>query len=448
MSRTFPPGPRGKFPLGNLTDFIRTPIPFMMEAASFGELAHFRMGPYHAFAVTGAEYVNEILVKQSDRFPRDPVSRKAAQKFVGNAVVTKDGEPHRRQRKLMQPAFHHKRLESYAERIVELTEQMLADWRNKDQVALEQETAALTMKIVCSTMLNADVSSETDQVGKTMEAFQQVLAIETREIIPIPDWLPIERKRQLREVVGTLRRLVKSIIAERRAGGVDRGDLLSMLLLAVDEETGKGMSDEQIYDELVFLFIAGHETSASALAWAFYLLSLYPDVERTLRQEIDQVLQGRAPTVADLPQLPYLEKVVKETLRLYPSAWIFSRTPAEPVTLGGYQLEKGDLLFLSPFVTQRNPRYFDEPECFKPERFSSEFEKNLPRLAYFPFGAGPHICMGNQFALMEMKLIIATIVGRCRLTRANQDMVQPVGLGTLRPDRPILMRPTAWSTQS
>lgn len=440
MTRAYPDGPKGKFLIGNLTDFIGDSIPFMVEAASYGDIAHFRLGPYNAFLVKSPEYVHTILVKHADKFVRDPISRSAAKKFIGNGLVATEGETHRYNRKLMQPAFHPKRLETYLDIMVSQTQRMLDRWEEHDQVILDQEMPELTLKLVCQATLSADVSDKTSRVAEAMADFQDVLAIETRLPLPIPDWLPIPRKRRMKKSVQALNSVIKDIIEERRKSNEDHGDLLSMMMMAVAEDDGGKFDDQQVHDEAVTLLIAGHETTASVLTWAPYLLAKHPEVEAKLHQELDEVLGGRIPTLADLSRLTYLEQVIKETLRLYPPGWIFGRTPLEPVEVGPYTLQKGDLVFLCPYVTHRDERYYEDPEAFKPERFTADFEKSLPRMAYFPFSGGIHVCLGQHFAMMETKVVLSMVLQQYRLLLATQEAIRPTGLATLRPHRDLEMK--------
>jgi cytochrome P450 len=295
---------------------------------------------------------------------------------------------------------------------------------------------ALTLRIVCRCLLSADVSTETEASAKAMEDFQHVLAVETREFMAIPDWLPLRRKRLLKKSVGTMNRIITQIIEERRKTNEDKGDLLSTLLMAVDDEN-KQMSNQQVHDEAVTLFITGHETTASTLSWIPYLLVKHPEVAKKLYQEIDTALGGRTPTLHDLHNMPYLEQVIKETLRLYPPGWIFGRSPLTDVKIGPYTVKRGDIIFLSPYVTHRDARYFEDAELFIPERFTPEFEKEIPKFAYFPFGGGVHFCLGQQFAMMEAKLVLAAILPKYRLYLTKMEDIQPIGLATLRPDKEI-----------
>lgn len=442
MTTTHPPGPRGNLILGNLFDMIRRPIPFMRELAGYGDLAHFRLGPLHAYLAASPEYVHEVLVKQAEYFHRDALSKRSASKFIGESLALLDGERHLRERKMMQPGFHAKKLEGYVSVMIDQARAMVDCWRNRLVIELYEEMQAVTLKVTCKTLLGADLlTSQLSEATQAMRDLEAVIAVEAREALPVPDWLPITRKRRMRRSIRTLKTLIERIIRERRASGRLGDDLLGMLLSATDE-TGSGLDAKRVYDEAVFLFVAGHETTAGTLTWALYLLERHPEIEAEVRRELDEVLGGRPPAFADLPRLQYLEKVIKETLRLYPGAWVFGRSPLKDTRLGPHTIRKGGIVFLCPFVTQRDRRYFDDPERFRPERFTADFEKSLPRFAYFPFGAGSHACLGQHFAMAEAKVVIASALGRYRLHAVTPEEVEPAGLALLQTARPVRMRLT------
>lgn len=440
MSHVYPPGPRGSFLVGSLFDFIGDSIPFMTDLGTYGDIAHFRLGPYHAYLVKAPEYVHSVLIKHANEFYRDPISRNAAKKFIGNGLVATEGETHKYNRKLMQPAFHTQRLETYLDIMTSQTQRVLDSWAKRDQVMIDQEMADLALKMVCQATLSADVSDRTSRVAEAMEHFQEVLAVETRLAIPIPDWLPIPRKRKMKKSVAALYAAISDIVDERRRTNRDYGDLLSMLITAVAEDDGGRLTDQQLYDEAVTLLIAGHETTASVLSWAPYLLSKHPEIQAKLQRELDEVLGGRTPTVQDLPRLTYLDQVIKETMRLYPPGWIFGRTPLVDVTIGSYTIRKGEYVFLSPYVTHRDERYFDAPESFRPERFTGDFEKQLPKIAYFPFSGGIHVCLGQHFAMMETKVVLSMLLSKYSFQLASADTVKPLGLATLRPNQDLPLK--------
>lgn len=434
-----PPGPHGPKLIGSLLDFLRHPIDFVMHAGTFGDLAHFRLGPHSAYLVKSPEYLHEIFVKQPARISRHQLSKQAARKFVGDALALLDGERHRQDRKLIMQAFHPRRMQAYAAIMIDETQRMVASWRGKAQISLDIEMQTLALNIACRTLFGADVSGQSAPVIRAMADFQEVLAIEARNFVPLPDWLPLPHKLRMRRSIATLHGFIRKIIRAHRERPADNGALLSMMLRAVDDETGQGMSEQQVQDHIIFLFVAGHETTSGLLSWVPYLLERYPAVDAAVTRELDEALGERPLTWADLPRLSYLEQVSKEALRLYPSAWLLARTVIADLTLGPYTIPRGSSLFLSPYVTQRDAAYFSEPLRFQPERFAPGAEKAIPRYAYFPFGGGVTSCIGAQFAMMTAKIVLATMLRNYRLTSVTDEEILPAGLITLRPGKQMRM---------
>jgi cytochrome P450 len=288
------------------------------------------------------------------------------------------------------------------------------------------------LSIVARTLFNSDVSDHTSSIGEAMRVVQENATRASRQPVQLPTWVPTRRNRRGARARLALNEIIMRVIGERRASGQDMGDLLSMLLLAMDEDDGGQMTDKQVRDEAMTLFLAGHDTTANALTWTWYLLSQNPEAEARLHAELDSVLGGRVPTLDDLPKLRYTVMVVKESMRIYSPAWITSREAIDDVTINGYPIKKGSLVFVSPDLTHHDPHLFPEPEKFIPERFSEENEKKLPRYAYFPFGGGPRICIGQQFAMMEAALLLATIAQRYRLSLVPGHPVEMEPLITLR----------------
>jgi cytochrome P450 len=435
MNVRIPPGPKGHFLLGNTLEFMRRPtLPLMMELArDYGDIAFLRVGGSHIYVLNNPDYIHAALVKHADKLNKTQSAKRAARQYVGDGLIVSDGDFHRRQRRLVQPAFHTNRIETYAQIMVECTHTMLDSWRPGQTPDIAKEMMKLTLEIVARTLFDTGVSGEAYRVGEAIEMILDSIKSRVKSPYPIPDWLPTRQNQRLREAMQTVDTILFRAIQERRASGVDRGDLLSMLLLAMDEDDGTQMPAEQVRAEAVTLIIAGHETSANALTWAWYLLSQNPEIEEKLVDELDTVLAGRAPSVHDLPRLPYIEMVVKEALRLYPPAWIFSRKVIEDITIGDYDIKKGSTLLFCPYMTQHDAHYFDSPEDFVPERFSPEREKEIARFAYYPFGGGLRVCIGQAFALTEMKLILATIAQRYRLSVPLNQEVTLKASTTLRP---------------
>jgi cytochrome P450 len=314
---------------------------------------------------------------------------------------------------------------------VQYTEEMLAGWREGEVFDINQELIALTLRIVAQALFGTDVMEATSQVSKSMAFLEESFTKESSSL-PVPYWLPTPHNLAVNRVLHALDTLVKSIIAEHRSTGKDTGDLLSMLLLAQDED-GSQMSDQQLHDEVLTLLLAGHETTANALVWACYLLSQHPEVAQKLHDEVDTVLGQRAPTLEDLPRLQYVDMVIKETLRIYPPAWILGRQAVQDVELGGYEIQKGSMAFVSPYIQHHDPRWFEQPEEFRPERFSEENEKKIRAHAYIPFGAGPRVCIGSRFTLTEQKVVLTLLAQKCKLVLAPDQKVEMEPLITIRP---------------
>lgn len=411
---------------------------FLTQMGTYGDLVHFRLGTRDAYLINNPEYLNEIFIKQADRVGRHPVTSRAATKFIGEALPMLDGERHRRERSQILQAFNQRRMPSYAAVMRDETLRMLAHWRGKRQVALDYEMQAVSLRIACRTLFGSDARGQTERIIHAMADFQKVMAFETRNVMPIPDWLPIPHKLRMRRTIETLRGFVGELVASRRDSGDDTEDLLSMLLAAADAESACALTNQQIRDHAIFLVIAGHETTSNLLAWVPYLLDRHPSVHSRVLQELEP-LQGRPPDFSDLPRMAYLEQVCKETLRLYPSAWMLIKTATAELDLGPYKIRPGDSLFLSPFVTHRDPRFHPDPTQFRPERFAHDAEQRLPRFAFFPFGGGATACIGQQFAMATAKIVLGTILQRYRLECASAQEVKPAGLVTLRPRQELQM---------
>lgn len=364
---------------------------------------------------------------------------------MGNGLLISDGDYHRQQRTLAQPAFHTKRIQTYGQVMVSYTERMLAQWQTGQVLAIDTEMMRLTMFIVAKTLFNADVTTEAEEAGQAIQELQEAANREYKRSFSVPLWIPTPNNRQFRRGAAILDEIITQIVADRRAkaqdGEVeDTGDLLSMLLLARSED-GQPMSDQQVRDEAVTLFAAGHETTSNALTWSWYFLSQHPEVEARLHVELQEVLGGRAPRVGDLSHLPYTQMILKESMRLRPPAWILNgRVAIEDIELGGYHIPSGSILFISPYQMHRLPHYFPDPERFDPDRFRPEREKELPRYAYMPFGGGPRICIGNAFAMMEAQLILATIAQRYQLILEPDQEVELLPQITLSPKGELQMK--------
>jgi cytochrome P450 len=428
------PGPRGHFLTGHLPEFRRDVLGFVTRCArEYGDLVAFRLGPRRCVLVNHPDLIEEVLVKQNHRLIKHFALR-INPIVLGKGLVTSERDFWLRQRRLVQPAFHRQRVAAYSADMVAYTERLVATWQDDETRDLHADMMRLTLEIVAKTLFDADVAEDAPDVGDALETVLTCFKRQFGSLFPLmPVSVPIPRNLRLRRAVRQLDAILYRFIAQRRAGGNDRGDLLSLLLHARDEDDGQGMTDQQLRDEMMTLFLAGHETTALTLAWTWYLLAQHPEVEARLSAELQDVLSGRAPTVDDSPRLRYTEQVITESMRLYSPIYVFGREVAEPCPIGGHTMPVGWTLFLSQWVTHRDPRFFSDPAEFRPERWSDPAIKALPKYAFFPFGGGPRVCIGNGFAMMEAVLILATIARHWRFTMDPSYTVTPRPIGTLRP---------------
>ncbi len=429
-----PPGPKGHWFSGHLREFRADRLEFLRRLSrDYGDVVAIRLGPARIWSLNHPDLVEDVLVTKN-RIMHKHFALRSARPTLGEGLLTSEGEFWRRQRRLSQPAFHRDRVASYGQVMVEYTERMLRGWEAGQRRDLQADMMQLTLEIVAKTLFDADVARESAGVAQAMEILMESFTDRVNRLVKFPTWLPIPANARFNHAMGVVKGILDAIIAGRRRSGEDRGDLLSMLLQATDDEgDGTGMSDKQLRDEVVTLFMAGHETTANTLAWVWYLLSLHPQAESRLHAELDDVLGDRPPTVDDLPRLRYTDHVVSETLRLYPTAWLLGREATEPCEVGGYRVPRGVTLWMPQWVIHRDARWFDDPLAFRPERWEDGLAKRLPRYAYFPFGGGPRICVGNHFATMEAVLLLATIARRFRPVVTPGTVITPIPTMTLRP---------------
>jgi cytochrome P450 len=430
------PGPSSRLPGRHALSMSRDPLAFLSGVtARYGDVARFRVGPETLFLINHPDLIRDVLVTHQRNF-RKGRGLERAKRLLGEGLLTSEGQVHLRQRRLAQPAFHRARIAAYAETMSARAERAGERWRDGSTYDLAREMNALTLAIVAKTLFDAELDDEAQDIGAALtaafEAFNFSFFLpfgERLERLPIP---PAIRFRKAR---ARLDRTIYRLIAERRASGEDRGDLLSMLLMARDTEgDGGAMSDVQLRDEAMTIFLAGHETTANALAWTWYLLSGHPEIEGRLHAEIDGALAGRLlPNAADVERLPYTRMVLAESMRLYPPAWIIGRRAIEACEVGGYDIPPRSILLLSQFVTHRDARWFPDPLRFDPERWTPDQIAARHRFAYFPFGGGTRVCIGEQFAWLEGVLLLASIARRWRfrLVPGHPVALQPII--TLRP---------------
>lgn len=441
------PGPKGSAVLGHMPAFRRDPLNFLLHCAQeYGDWVPLRLGPRRAFLVNSPDDIEEILVAQYRHFSKGPGLRRSKLLF-GNGLLTSEGDFWRRQRKLAQPAFHRERIAGYAQIMVDETRSYVSGWKAGETRDIHHEMTQLTMPIALKTLFGSELEN-LERVSQSVELTQSHFQKWIHLFTMLPAWIPTPRLPGLTRAVTELDAIVYKLIADRRESGEDKGDLLSMLLRAQVEEVegenksevGAAMTDRQLRDEVLTLFLAGHETTALTLTWTLYLLAQHPDVEAKLRTEVQAVLGNRPATAGDKPNLKYAEQVIQESLRLYPPAWVMGRSALEDCIIGGHPVAQGSTIIISQWVAHRNPRFFPDPETFRPERWEGDFARTLPKYACFPFGGGPRVCIGNTFALMECVLVLVTLLQSCRFQLApNQNIViQPAV--TLRPRNGIQMK--------
>jgi cytochrome P450 len=433
LTASKPRGPKNPPIVGHLRAFRSHPLQFLTKLArEYGDLAYFRVASQHLYLVNHPDLVREILVTNQGNFIKSRALQRA-RVLLGEGLLTSEGQFHLRQRRLVQPAFHRERLAGYASVMSALGVRIRDRWIPGSTVDVSKEMMHLTLAVVGKTLFSADVEGEVSEIG---EALTIVLKMFRMLMLPFSEYLeklPLPFMRRFDKARARLDKTIYGLIEERRRSAEDTGDLLSMLLLSHDEEAdGSGMTDKQVRDEALTLFLAGHETTANALTWTWYLLSQHPECERRLHEEIDSVLEGQVPGFSDVPRLRYTEMVFAEAMRLYPPAWAIGRMARGPFELAGVSIPAKSICIVSPYVMQRDPRWFPDPERFDPERWQPEAREGRPKFSYFPFGGGARICIGERFAWMEGVLIIAAIAQKWKLRLAKDQRVEPLPLITLR----------------
>ena len=442
----YPPGPKSKTPVGDISrllDAMRDPTGVFLNIANqYGDIAHFKLVYRHAYLLNHHEYIQNVLTNHYENFIKGWAWERG-KGILGEGLLTSEGGFHQRQRRLAKPAFHKSRIASYGAVMTELAEKAQGSWREGEALDVSQDMYRLTLAIVAKTLFGAEVESETENISFALGVFRREWW-RTLWLVRLPFYnkiskLPFKTFRDFNKARQMLDTTIYRIINERRLSGTDKGDLLSMLLLAQDE--GGVMTDLQARDEVMTIFLAGHETTAASLTWAWYLLSQHPEVEERLHREVDAVLGGRLPTFDDLPKLEYTRMVFAETIRLYPPVWMTTRRPIKDIKLGPYVIPYNSIVLICPYVTHRKPEYYPEPLKFDPQRWTPESESKLPKFAYFPFGGGPRHCLGEQFAWMESVLVIATIAQRWKLRLEPGHQVEAEPYVTLRAKYGMRMKP-------
>jgi cytochrome P450 len=429
-----PPGPKHLIPIANVISLRRDRIGFLTRLArEYGDLAYFKLGPQPVFLLNHPDYIRDVLITHNKNFMKGEGLQRA-KRLLGEGLLTSEGEFHLRQRRLAQPAFHRQRINGYATTMVDYAARMRDRWKPGETYDIGREMMRLTLAIAGKTLFDADVESEAEEIG---EALSQAMALFNNVTLPFSQYLeklPLPAVRRFHKARERLDATIYRMIDERRRSGEDRGDLVSMLIQARDEEgDGTGMTDKQLRDEAMTIFLAGHETTANALTWTWYLLSQNPEAESKFHAEIDDALKRKLPAAEDYPRLRYTEMVFAESMRLYPPAWIIGRRALNDYQIDRYRIPAGAILLMSQYVMHHDERYFPDPFKFDPERWTPEAKESRPQFSYFPFGGGPRLCIGEGFAWMEGVLVLATIAQRWKMRLVQGHRVEMQPLVTLRP---------------
>lgn len=420
--------------IGHLPLMVTNNLAFRRKLArTFSGIYQVPVGLRPAVVVSQAEYCREVLVRTDD-FDKPPELTKLGRPVFGNGILTAPNKSNREQRRLVQPVFKHQIIKNYAEIITAYTEELTESWAEGQTIDIVEEMTKLTMRIIGSVMFSIKNLGSEDQLGRDIHTALRSVA--TGFLFPVPFGDLTPNGRRTKQAIARVNTAIYEMIASRKEEKSERGDLLDLLLNARDEE-GNSLSDEQIRDELMTIFIAGHETVALALTWTQYRLARHTPIRERMQQEADQALAGRIPTLEDLPNLPYALQVFKETLRFYPPGHVMIRMAVRDTTLGGYHVPRGAFVLLDAYAMHHRPDYFADPQLYDPQRFTAENEDALPRYAYLPFGTGPRVCIGQHFALMEAQLVLAVLTERVELTLGSDKAVQPRAELTLRTSGPV-----------
>ena len=443
-----PPGPSEWPILGQSWRYLRDTIGLMHEAATYGDLATMSVRPALVYLVNHPDLIQEVLVAQHRHVGRGR-SVDALKYLLGEGLITSDGALHLRQRRLMQPHFHHRRIATYGETMIQYTRRHQQRWSDGMEVDMAEEMRDLTLHIVVKTLFNLDLPSDIKRIGRAFDFCNHYMTVRQNQILPIRrllHQLPMPRTRRFRNELAFLDQTVADLITQRRQSDKEGEDLLSLLVQTTDDEVDNSdeltMTDRQVRDETITLFAAGHETTAVALTWTWYLLATHPEWQNRWHAELDEVLGVRAVTLSDLPHLTLTDQILTESMRLYPPLWTTGRMAFDSFELAGFAIPAGALLVTPQIIIQRDPRWFDEPLAFRPDRWTPEFRKNLPPYAYFPFGGGPRRCIGDSFAWMEAQIVLATLGQTWCMHHVQRLPVEMESLITLRPKRgmPLVLK--------
>jgi cytochrome P450 len=432
LMTSFPPGPKSRYPGSGYLRFRKDPMGFLERMAhEFGDIVHWRIGRRHTFFINHPDLIQDVLVTNCKSFTK---VMEASRTLLGQGLTASEGDLHRRQRRALQPAFHHERVGEFGKVMVTRAERAQSRWRDGSALDLKDEMGRISLAVVGETMFGVNLEPHAAAIQSAMDT---TIGSPPNMLLPLAqlvEKLPLPKVRRMKAGRAKIHAVVDQLISERRVSAGERNDLLSILLFAQDQgNNGNRMTGEQVHDEVMNFLIGGHETVSDALGWTWYLLSLHPEVEARLHEELDRILGDRLPSFADMEALRFTKNVTKESLRLYPPLWMIWRRAVEDYPLGDYIAPAGSIVLLSQHVMHRDQRYFAEPLRFNPERWTQEFNERLPKFAYFPFGGGPRQCIGDRFGFMEVILVIATVAQKWKFRLVPGYPVVPHPLLTLRP---------------
>lgn len=434
------PGPKGLPVIGNLVDMGRDTLGFFEKcAAEYGDVTALKLGAFPALLINDSDLIEQVLVKEHKSYTKNRIFWRQLEGLLGNGLFTSEGAFWQRQRKLSAPAFAPRPLEDYAPHMVALTERRISQWRDGQEIDLHKEMMGLALQIAAKTLLGAEIETDIEEIEKHANwVIEEVAARFSRPVV-IPDAVPLPGHVRYKRGVQYFENLVAEVIENARKNDVKDNSFLSLAMQARDED-GNPMSDKQLRDEVLTMLLAGYETSALGMSWAFEILGRHRDRQADLAGEVTKLVGDEPLSHKDLPKLVQIENAVIEVLRIYPPGWGIGREAKHDTAIGPYEVKKGTTVILSPWITQRGTKYFDDPLEYRPERWTAELRKSLPRFAYFPFGGGPRICIGNRFAMMEAMLLLGTIVRRFDIERMVERPAKPFPSITLRPTGGVWVR--------
>lgn len=439
------PGPKGLPVLGSLLDIGRKGLIRFYEDSwrEYGDVVRIQTGPVAQYLITDPEDIKHVLLDNKDNYEKGLLALQKLRMVLGEGLFTSEGELWRKQRGVMQPTFTPRAVGRFADTMVDSTNRMLNAWSRRaaegKSFNINTQMMRLTMSIIGRTMFSIDIGRDSIKAARAFTYVLENMSTRSANLIDIPLSIPTPSNRRFNRAIAILDNFIYGIIDQRMRAPGDKQDLLQTLVNARDPQTGQGMTRRQLRDEVITIFFAGHETTAQALTWCWYLLAQHPRVEEELHEEIDRVLGGRTPTFEDASRLDYTSRVVEEAMRLYPPVWIFVRQSLSEDVLGGYTIPKDSMIVLSQYLTHRHPDLWENPLRFDPDRFTPEGSAGRHRYSYFPFGGGPRICVGNNFAMLEAVLAVAMTAQRFRVRLVPGQDIQPKMVGTLRPNRPVMV---------